>query len=88
VLSEVYYPWWRASVDEASTEVTIVNHAMVGVAVAAGSHVVRLWHVPTSVWLGGGVTAVSLVLWSLVLLVPRASRRSRTQPAPAASVSG
>jgi hypothetical protein len=85
VLSEVYYPWWRASVDEARTEVAIVNHAMVGVAVPAGSHVVRLWHVPTSIWIGGGATAASLVLWSLVLLVPRASRRSRQQPAPAAT---
>ena len=84
VLSEVYYPWWRASVDEAGTEVAVVNHAMVGVAVPAGSHVVRLWHVPTSIWIGGGATAVSLVLWSMVMLVPLGSGRSRSQPAPTA----
>ena len=86
VLSEVYYPWWRASVDEAGIEIALVNHAMVGVVVPEGSHVVRLWHVPTSIWVGGGVTAASLVLCAIVLLTPRRSSRSRLQPAPAASV--
>ena len=83
VLSEVYYPWWRASVDEARTDITIVNHAMVGVPVPAGSHVVRLWHVPTSIWIGGTATAVSVVVWLVVALVPLASRRGRQVPAPA-----
>ena len=85
VLSEVYYPWWRASVDEARTEVAVVNHAMVGVAVPAGSHVVRLWHVPASIWMGAGTTGASLVLWAVVLLVPRQSRRGRQMPAPSAA---
>jgi hypothetical protein len=64
VLSEVYYPWWRASVDEAAADIAVVNHAMVGVAVPAGSHVVRLWHAPVSIWIGGAVTVVSLLFWT------------------------
>ena len=84
VLSEVYYPWWRASVDEAGAEVAIVNHAMVGVPVPAGTHVVRLRQMPMSIWVGGGATAVSLVLWVIVVLIPLRSRKGRPRPAPAA----
>jgi hypothetical protein len=84
VLSEVYYPWWRASVDEADAEVAIVNHAMVGVPVPAGTHVVRLRQMPMSIWIGGGATAVSLVLWLIVVLIPLRSRKGRPRPAPAA----
>jgi hypothetical protein len=84
VLSEVYYPWWRASIDEARVETAVVNHAMVGVAVPAGSHVVRLWHVPMSIWIGGVATAVSLVVWLVVMLVPLKSRRGRQTPAATA----
>jgi hypothetical protein len=70
VVSEVHYPWWRASIDGRDAEVIRVNHAMVGLVVPAGSHVVRLWHAPVSFWAGMALSGAGLVLWSL-LLVPR-----------------
>jgi hypothetical protein len=64
VLSEVYYPWWRASMDEGDVEIARVNHTMIGIPVAAGSHVVRLWLEPMSIWWGGGISVMSLLAWS------------------------
>jgi hypothetical protein len=63
VLSEVYYPWWRASVDDVDVGVIRVNHTMVGVAVPSGSHVVRLRLQPTSVWVGGAISVVAGLVW-------------------------
>jgi uncharacterized membrane protein YfhO len=75
VLSEVYYPWWRASIDGEPVEVVRVNHAMVGVAMPRGSHVVRLSIEPTSVWIGGAITGAGVVVWSFLVIasvrVPR-----------------
>jgi hypothetical protein len=63
VLSEVYYPWWRASVDDADVGIVRVNHTMVGVAVPPGSHVVRLRLQPTSVWIGAAISVVGAFVW-------------------------
>ncbi len=41
VMSEVYYPAWRAYVDGERTEVYAANHAMRAVAVPAGEHTVE-----------------------------------------------
>jgi uncharacterized membrane protein YfhO len=73
VLSEVYYPWWRASVDDTDVDVVRVNHAMAGVVVPPGTHVVRLWLRPWSVWIGGTISALTFVLW--LALVASAVRR-------------
>lgn len=63
VLSEVYYPWWRASVDDVDVGIIRVNHTMVGVAVPPGSHLVRLRLQPTSVWIGGAISVVGALVW-------------------------
>jgi len=74
VLGEVYYPWWRASVDDADVEIARVNHTMIGIPVPPGSHVVRLRLDPTSIWWGGGVTVISLLAWSAVIISSRVRR--------------
>jgi hypothetical protein len=71
VLGEVHYPWWRASVDEGDVEIARVNHAMIGIPVAPGSHVVRLRLEPASIWTGGAITAVSVLAWGAVLVSSR-----------------
>ena len=75
VLSEVYYPWWRASVDDVDVGIVRVNHTMVGVAVPPGSHVVRLRLQPTSVWIGGAISVVGAFVW--IGLAWSASLRNR-----------
>ena len=67
VLGEVYYPWWRASVDDEDVEIARVNHTMIGIPVPPGSHVVRLRLEPISIWWGGGVTVISLLAWIAVI---------------------
>lgn len=68
VLSEVYYPWWRATIDGAPAEPVRVNYAMTGVAVPPGSHTVRLSIRPISVWIGATVTGVALLVWTLIVV--------------------
>ena len=63
VLGEVYYPWWRASVDDMAVDVVRVNHTMMGVLVPAGSHVVRLRFQPTSIWVGGAISVAGALAW-------------------------
>jgi hypothetical protein len=62
VVSEVFYPWWRATLDEEDVQMALVNHAMIGIPVPAGSHVVRLRIAPRSVLWGGAISLVSLVV--------------------------
>lgn len=67
VFSEVFYKWWRASVDDMPRELMLVNHTMMGIPLQPGSHVVRLWQQPTSLWIGIALSGVGLLL-SLALL--------------------
>jgi hypothetical protein len=75
VLGEVYYPWWRASIDNAPAVIARVNHAMIGVPVSAGSHVVRLWLEPTSVWIGGAVSVASVLACAAIAFAGGRTRR-------------
>jgi hypothetical protein len=75
VLSEVYYPWWRASIDGEPAELLRVNYAMTGIAVPQGSHIIRLSIRPISVWVGATIAAAGLLVWTL--LVIRSLRASR-----------
>ena len=81
VLSEVYYPWWRASMDEGDVEIARVNHTMIGIPVPPGSHVVRLRLEPMSIWWGAGITVMSLLAWSAV--TSRVRSRVKSQKANA-----
>jgi membrane protein YfhO len=63
VVSEQYYPWWRASVDDTSVGVSRVNYAMIGVPIPPGIHRVRLSIWPTSVWAGMTISVASLLVW-------------------------
>lgn len=75
VLSDVYYPWWRATIDYQPAEPVRVNYAMTGIVVPAGSHTVRLSIRPTSVWVGAMVTGVGLLVWTLLLVCCGGLRR-------------
>jgi hypothetical protein len=63
VVSEVYYPWWRASVDDSRVEIARVNHTLMAVLVPAGSHVVRLWLQPVSLWIGAAISGLTVLVW-------------------------
>ena len=63
VVSEQYYPWWRASVDNTSVPVSRVNYAMIGVSIPSGIHRVQFSIWPTSVWIGMTISVASLLVW-------------------------
>ena len=61
VLSEVYYPGWRATVNGARAEIYKVDGALRGVVVPAGASHVVLEYVPLSEYLGAGLSFVTVV---------------------------
>jgi hypothetical protein len=77
VISEFWYPGWRATVNGAEGEIVQVNGALRAVAVGAGESTVTLRYWP-SVWTWGLLAAaVGLVLLVLLSWRPR-SRRAPT----------
>ncbi len=61
VLSDSFYPGWRARVDHQPAEIYEVNGAMRGVAVARGTHTVTMRYRPVSVYLGAALTLLGIL---------------------------
>lgn len=66
LLSEVYYPGWRATLDGQEAEIWRADYLFRAIYVPSGAHEVRLWFSPTSFWVG---LAVSVVSWTSLLLI-------------------
>jgi hypothetical protein len=60
ILSEVYYPGWRLTIDGADAPVYRVNRMMRGAAVPAGRHRLVYTYAPQSFALGGRITLGAL----------------------------
>jgi hypothetical protein len=75
VLSEVYYPGWRAEVDGRSAGILPANFAFRAVYLEPGSHHVRMFFLPTTWFVG---LAASILTWCALLIAAilrmRASR--------------
>jgi Bacterial membrane protein YfhO len=67
VVSQTYYPGWRAEVDGRKTEVFPVNITLTGLVVPPGLHDVRVVFQPNSFLLGAALSIISVVV-SLVML--------------------
>ena len=66
VLTEVWYPGWKALVDEKPVEVYRVNYFQRGIWLDKGKHQVRLFFQPAA-WKVGAI--ISVISWSLLLLI-------------------
>ena len=81
VLSDVYYPGWRATVDGRNSPVLRADYTFRAVSVPAGEHLVRMVFAPRTWYLGLGV---SLVTWVGVAGVALSTRfrpsRATRQP--------
>jgi hypothetical protein len=77
VLSDSFFPGWRAWVDDVETEILRANGLFRAVAVSAGSHRVRFEYRPASLRFGATLSAVSLGLLCAVPLAARSRRRRR-----------
>lgn len=76
VIGEVYYPWWRASIDDAPATLARVNYTMLGVTVPIGDHVVRLSMAPESLWIGSAVSGLGVLLLAALASPFQLTRRS------------
>jgi hypothetical protein len=71
VVSDVYYPGWRARVDGQESSVYRVDHALRGVLLEAGAHRVEFFFQPLSLFAGAAVTALSLLGLAILSLWAR-----------------
>lgn len=62
VLSELFYPGWRATVDGAAAPILQADAILRAVPLAPGQHEVRLVYRPTSVLLGGLLSLATVVV--------------------------
>jgi len=76
VVSQTFYPGWKATVDGMATEVFAADLNLTGIALPAGTHEVRLAFRPLSVQIGAALTAVTL----LALIVMISTHRSNRGP--------
>jgi Bacterial membrane protein YfhO len=75
VVSDAYYPGWRATIDGNPTPILLANCAFRAVSVPAGSHTIVMRYRPLSVYAGA---LISLVAWAVVAAL-------RTKPATPAT---
>lgn len=74
VVSELWYPGWRATVNGKETEIVRADWLLRAVALPAGHAVVRFEYRPTSLVIGAVVCLFGFVL-AFVMLLPRFNRR-------------
>src|SRR5271165_104923 len=73
ILSDMYYPGWKAFVDGKPVDIHEVNLAMRGVAVPAGKHEIRYVFRPAPVYAGAFLTALG-ILSACFIALPRKGR--------------
>lgn len=75
VLSDMYYPGWRATIDDIEIPIIKTNYALRGIPVPAGEHLIRFSYRPTTLYLGAAISAIT-VLMLIGLLVMKQLRTS------------
>jgi Bacterial membrane protein YfhO len=81
VLSDSYFPGWRATIDDVETPIQRANYTFRLVEVPAGESVVEFRYAPRAPWIGAVVSAVTLLLAGLVLARPYVSGTLATNAA-------
>ncbi|MBX2991771.1 MAG: YfhO family protein [Bacteroidetes bacterium] len=78
VLSEIYYPGWKAYVDGVETEIYRTNYHLRSVFVEAGNHVVEIRFEPSTFSNGAWISGGTLLLCIAGILFSRRKRRDDT----------
>jgi hypothetical protein len=74
VVSDTYYPGWRATIDGTPAPILLANYAFRAVSVPAGAHTIVMRYRPLSVYAGA---VISLVAWAAIAA---ALRRKHARP--------
>ena len=82
VVSQTYYPGWKATLDGTPAELLRVDGTLTGVAVPAGAHEVRMVFQPASFRTGLAVSLISMgILLALIATGLRSQRKSAKRDA-------
>jgi hypothetical protein len=77
VLSDIYYPGWKATVDGQPAQIFQTDYALRGIVVPSGGrHAIHFYFCPTSFYLGLAITLFTILL--LIGLVIFLSRRQKS----------
>ena len=71
VLSEVFYPGWKALIDKTEVEVYRTNYALRGIKVPPGEHKIELLYEPASFKLGAGISGFGVIFLLVILVLNR-----------------
>jgi uncharacterized membrane protein YfhO len=77
VISESYYPFWRAEMDGQPVAVLQVSCGLMGVELPAGSHTITLRYQPPRVYAVAGVVSVATLLLGIGFTVFGGKRSPR-----------
>jgi uncharacterized membrane protein YfhO len=75
VLTDTYYPGWRATVDGQPAEILEANHAFRAVQLDRGEHTVTFEYEPLSFRLGAWLTLLALVVLVVIPIISGRYRR-------------
>ncbi len=62
ILSENFYPGWRATVDGATVEILRANLTLRAIPVRAGQHRIEMWYDPLSFKIGAVISGITLLV--------------------------
>jgi hypothetical protein len=82
ILSDTFYPGWRASLDGQPLEIQVANQTFRAVKFPAGTHQVEFNYEPASVKLGASISLISLLILTLGVIVTRFSNRKGSDARP------
>ncbi len=81
VVSNLYFPQWKARVDGEPARVHVVNYASMGVKLKEGKHRVELFYDMTLTWICVLLTVLALAFYAIVILSERKKYRAETEKA-------
>jgi hypothetical protein len=88
VISQTYYPGWKATIDGNEAEVIPADLALTGVVVPAGTHNIRLVFSPFSFRAGATLSLIAVITVGGLLLSAQVSQLERRVLRPAALTTG
>ena len=74
VVSRAFYPNWVARVNQVEMRPIIANGALIGVPIPAGNSTIELSYRPTDLFVGAGISAITLVTMLGLALATRKRR--------------
>jgi uncharacterized membrane protein YfhO len=66
VLSDTFYPGWRATVDGQPARIYQTNYVLRGIVLASGRHLVKFEYRPLSLYVGAAGSICSLIVMSVL----------------------